>query len=180
VRQEIEHLAEFGIPTLETERLRLRAPGMADLDAYAEYCASDRAKSVGGPFSRESAFSRLCEIAGQWVLRGYGRWIVADKGSNDALGVVGLFYPEDWPEPEIAWTVFCKAEGKGIAYEAAMAARDYAYDLGWSAPISCISATNPRSEALARRMNATLEAVFEHPEYGALNIWRHPEPEGQQ
>ena len=33
------------------------------------------------------------------------------------LGVVGLMFPEGWPEPEIAWSLFDAAEGRGIALD---------------------------------------------------------------
>lgn len=166
------------IPELQTERLKLRAPAMGDFEAYAEFRGSDRAKFVGGPYSRAQAFDQLAELIGHWALRGYGRWMVADKRTDQPLGVVGLFYPDDWPEPEIAWSVFEAGEGKGIAYEAAIASRAYAYDtLGWTTAISCIDTANARSVALGQRLGAVYEGDFDHPTLGAMNIWRHPAPE---
>lgn len=166
------------IPTLETERLRLRAPAPGDFEAYAAFRAGPRAHFVGGPFSREQAFGQFCALSGHWAFRGYGRWIVADKGSDEALGTVGPFYPDGWLEPEIAWTVFDAAEGKGIAYEAAVAARAYAYDtLGWPTAVSLTMPGNDRSAALAARLGATREGIFHHHSLGALEVWRHPSPE---
>ena len=46
----------------------------------------------------------------------------ADRNDGAALGVVGLFYPEGWPEPELAWSLFANAEGRGVAREAALEA----------------------------------------------------------
>lgn len=163
------------IPTLETERLRLRAPRASDLDAYAAFRASERARVLGGPYTRAQAFEQLGELIGHWHLRGFGRWMVADRGSDAPLGVVGLFFPEDWPEPEIAWSVFDEAEGKGVAHEAALAARDYAYaTLGWSSVVSLVAPDNARSAALARRLGAKVEGQHPHPLFGPLDIWRHP------
>ena len=102
------------IPTLQTERLILRAPRDNDFEAYADFRTSERARTVGGPYSRAQAFEQLCAIIGHWSLRGYGRWMVADRDTDAPLGIVGLYYPEDWPEPEIAWSVFADAEGRGI------------------------------------------------------------------
>jgi len=73
------------------------------------------------------------------------------------LGVVGLMYPEDWPEPEIAWTVFDSGEGRGIAYEAALASRSYGYDtLGLSTLVSLIKSDNVRVFSfIAARLNSS-------------------------
>ena len=166
------------IPTLHTKNLTLRAPEWKDFDAYAEFRGSDRAKLLGGPFNREQAFDQLAEIAGHWQLRGYGRWMVADRQTDEAMGIVGIYYPVGWPEPEIAWSVFKTAEGRGVAYEAALAARDYAYGtLGWTTVISLIDPANTRSLALAARMGCTGGESFDHASLGTMHIWRHPSPE---
>lgn len=166
------------IPTLETERLRLRAPRFSDMEIYAEFRASERSRMVGGPFTRESALSAMSGLIGHWHLRGFGRWMIADKATDMPLGTTGPFFPEEWPEPEIAWTVFGHAEGKGIAFEAATAARHYAYaTLKWTTVVSLVSPENDRSRALALRLGAKFEEDFEHPVYGTLGIYRHPGPE---
>ena len=137
-----------------------------------------RAVGVGGSYSRASAFDSLADVIGHWHLRGYGRWMIADRKTNEPLGVVGLMCPAGWPEPEIAWTVFEKAEGKGIAFEAACFARTYAYEvLGWQTLVSCVLPGNTRSAALAKRMKATQEEDFHHTDLGVLNVFRHLPPE---
>lgn len=167
------------IPMFEEGRLRYRTPRMDDLVTYHAFCASDRSIGVGGPYPfRDQAFDQLAGIIGHWHLLGYGRWLIADVDTDAPLGLVGLMYPPDWPEPEIAWKVFEAAEGKGVAHEAAQFARRYAYEtLGWSTVVSCTAEGNTRSEALAQRMGATRESVYEHPEIGPLTVWRHLPPE---
>jgi ribosomal-protein-alanine N-acetyltransferase len=170
----------IAIPTVETERLRLRAPRLDDFEPYAAFCGSERSKGVGGPYTRGQSFQRLEALIGHWQLRGFGRWMVTDRESGEPLGVVGIMYPLEWPEPEIAWSLFEVAEGRGIAQEAALAARDYAYDvLGWTTVISCTTPDNTRSIALARRLGAERDGSFVHPGLGELLIWRHPGPEGR-
>ncbi len=165
------------IPILETERLRLRAPLALDFEPFVAFRMSDRASGVGGPFSRSEAYLQFGELFGHWVLHGFGRWIVADRQSDEPLGVVGLWYPEGWPEPEVAWSVFERGEGMGIAFEASLAAREFAYSkLGWTTAISLILEDNHRSFKLARRLGAESEASFQHPALGAMQIWRHPGP----
>ncbi|MBW4709284.1 GNAT family N-acetyltransferase [Roseobacter sp. YSTF-M11] len=161
------------IPTLRTERFVMRAPKPSDFEAYAAFRGSDRAAGVGGPYTREQAHDSLCGLVGHWQIEGYGRWMVT--GADDTpLGVVGLMNTPAWPEPEIAWSVFAAAEGKGVAFEAAMAARAYAYTvLGWSTAISCVLRDNTRSHALAERMGATRDGSFTAPDLGELLIYRH-------
>jgi RimJ/RimL family protein N-acetyltransferase len=163
------------IPVLETKRLRLRAPLASDFEPFTKFRMSDRASGVGGPFTRSQAYSQFGELFGHWILRGFGRWIVADRHTDEPLGVVGLWYPKGWPEPEIAWSVFQNGEGKGIAFEASLTAREFAYStLGWTTAISLILEGNPRSFALAHRLGAKFEASYQHPTLGAMQIWRHP------
>lgn len=168
------------IPTLDTGRLILRAPRWSDFDAYAAF-RSDPARTefLGGPFNRGEAFVQMAELVGHWALRGYGRFMVADRDSDAPLGVVGPFFPEGWPEPEFAWSVFAEAEGRGIAQEAVRMARSWAYGtLGWTTAISLIAPTNTRSAALAERLGAwPTDKIFADPDSGKdVVIWRHPSP----
>ncbi len=150
---------------------------MSDFETFAEFRASDRARFVGGPNTRTQAWGHFTGLAGQWAIRGYGRWIVADRDSDTPLGVVGLLYPVGWPEPEIAWSMFAAGEGRGLAHEAALAARRYAYSTaGWTTAISLIDPTNTRSVALGQRLGCRHEAEYQHEEFGAMQIWRHPAP----
>ncbi|MDO9524896.1 MAG: GNAT family N-acetyltransferase [Gemmobacter sp.] len=167
-----------GTPVLETERLILRAPVTSDFDAFAAFAGSDRAAHVGGPSNRALAWRGFCHLTGHWVHRGYGYFVFTDKTSGAPLGMSGPWYPEGWPEPEIAWSVWdAAAEGKGFAKEAAIAARAYAYGvLGWTTAISLIDPANSRSAELARRLGAVPEidtVVMDKP----CTIWRHPAPD---
>lgn len=166
------------IPIVETQNLRLRGPEIRDFDAYAAFRMDPvRTAGVGGPCTRAQAFDKLSEIIGHWHLRGYGRWMVADKTTDHALGVCGPFYPDDWPEPEIAWSVFAKAEGRGVAYEASKASLDYAYHtLKWTTAISCVTPDNTRSIALAKRLGAVQEDDFTTVDGMKLHVFRHPAP----
>lgn len=169
------------IPVIETERLRLCAPAAHHIAAEAAFMASDRAQFVGGPLDAEQTWRSWAGVIGHWVLRGYGFWAVEDRATGDYYGHVGCWCPEGWPEPEIGWSVMANAEGKGIAREAAIAARDHAYGaFGWTTAISLIAPQNARSIALAERLGATLESTFEHVRFGRTLIYRHPAPEALQ
>ena len=103
------------IPQLETERLILRAPHMKDLDAMAQFFASPRSQSAGGPLDRGQVWRALLRSAGHWHLRGYGLWHAIDKSSATMCGYCGFIEHIEWPEAELAWGVYDGYEGKGFA-----------------------------------------------------------------
>lgn len=162
------------IPVLDTPRLTLRAPKMDDLPTLTAFYASARSHMVGGPQDATGAFNKIASRIGHWALLGYGIWHVDARDNGDFLGWVGVMNPPGWHEPELAWTVFAQAEGKGVAFEAASAARAYAAQhLNVDSPISYIHADNDRSRALAERLGATHERdgiVMDTP----CQIYRHP------
>ncbi|MCV6825450.1 MULTISPECIES: GNAT family N-acetyltransferase [Halocynthiibacter] len=166
------------IPTIETERLILRAPQMSDFDPLAAHWELERTEYIGGPLDRKEAWSAFSADAGQWILRGYGMWIVEDKASGKTAGWIGFYEPERYDEPEIGWILLEEFEGKGIAYEAVVAARAYGGEhFGITKPCSFIAAENARSIALAERLGATREDTREGPR-GAYHVYRHPEYNG--
>lgn len=169
------------IPHLETDRLILRAPQIGDFDAWADFYASDRAKFVGGPMTRELSWRSLSGELGHWAMRGFGRWALEEKSTGDVVGVVGLWWPDGFPEHELGWDLFDGATGKGYATEAGRAARDYAYKtLGWTTLISLIADGNTGSEGVATRLGAAPDGRFTHERYGTMTMWRHPGPEALQ
>ena len=90
----------------------------------------------------------------------------------------GARNPEGWPETEIGWTLVPAARGQGLATEAALRARAYAYDnLGWTTAVSLISLSNQASVAVAERLGARAERtmLFRETETG---IFRHPDRNG--
>ena len=110
-------------------------------------------------------------------MRGYGSFVFTLKDSDAPLGMTGPWHPEGWPETEIGWTIWTpEAEGKGYAYEAARAARDFArQSLGWTEIVSYIDVPNARSIALAQRLGAVHDpaAPSPHPDEPIL-VFRHP------
>lgn len=165
----------FDIPTLETDRIILRAPREDDLRYETEFYASDASRFVGGPLRPDEMWRQYCTIMGHWMARGFGFWALEDKTSGAYLGRVGLWFPLGWPEAEVGWTLMPAAQGKGFATEAGLAARRYAYDvLGWATAISLIAPANEPSKAVARRLGAHFEYMYDHPKFGQVEIWRHP------
>lgn len=166
------------IPTISTPRLTLRAPEASDFPGFAAFFASERSKFVGGPAPAEQSWRMLATELGHWPLRGYGRWAVEETETGAFVGIIGLWNPEGWPEPEIGWDLMNGFEGKGYATEAALAAREFAYGtLGWTTVISLVAPENAGSRNVAKRMGAQYEGLFEHERHGTLEVWRHLSPD---
>ena len=172
------HVADT--PVLETERLTLRAPAPQDWPAFAAFYATDRAQFVGGPVDARKAWRAFGHVIGHWVLRGFGSFIVARRGSDAAIGLVGPWFPEGWPEREIGWTLWDTAlQGTGIAHEAAAAARAHAFrELGWQTAVSYVDPANARSIALATRLGAVRDTAAPTPDGDDTLVFRHPGPGG--
>ena len=169
------------IPTIETERLILRPNRPEDFEPYAAFYASDRARLRGGPLDRAQAFRQFTSEIGHWSVRGYGFWAVEEKATSVYCGQVGHWYPEGWPAPEVGWLMMAESEGKGFAFEAAMRARDYAYEtLGWPEVASCISDGNTRSIRLAESMGARLDRRMARPGLPDQLVYIHAKPEAVQ
>lgn len=167
------------IPTLTTARLILRGPEPRDFDPIADFFADAQySAGFGGPLSRSEAWRWFSCSVGHWHLRGYGFWTITLKDTGEPCGITGIWEPEGWPEPELGWVMFKNAEGKGIAYEAALAARAYAYaHFDLSALSSNIFPGNTRSVALAERLGATYERSYENVKHGTELVYRHPCPQ---
>ena len=148
------------IPTLTTERLTLRAQRPDDFDAYAAFYGSERSWGMGGPLERPQAWRAFAAELGHWQMRGYGFWAVDVTETGETVGQVGFWHPEGWSEVEIGWAMFAGSEGKGYAYEAAKAVRDWGLDtLGLTALVSYIDPPNTRSVRLAERLGGWLDPV---------------------
>ena len=173
------HLAHT--PVLETERLILRAPKASDFDAYLPFFTSDRARFIGGGSDKEAglAWRVLAILAGHWHLRGYGTFVLEEKGTGRPVGSAGPWHPGDWPERELGWSVWsAEDEGRGYAREAVTELRRHVYaDLGWPTAVSYIDARNARSVALAERLGCTLDEAAPLPaREEPIRAWRHPAP----
>ena len=174
-------------PILETERLVLRAPIGSDYPHWESFALSQRAQYIGGPYSEKTSWRGFGHAIGHWVLHGWGSFVFTMKDDGRPLGMTGPWYPRGWPEKELGWTVWdADIEGTGLAFEAASAARDYAFEtLGWDTAVSYIDAPNTRSIALAKRLGAVHDPdaqIFELPDGDDTKVltFRHPNPAGAQ
>jgi RimJ/RimL family protein N-acetyltransferase len=162
-------------PVLETARLILRPPVREDFDAWAA-CAADPAANefLGGAQPRPVAWRAFMAMAGAWALAGFAMFSVLERETGAWLGRVGPWRPEGWPGNEIGWGLAQEAWGRGYAFEAAVAATDWAFaTLGWQDVIHCIDDRNERSIALARRLGAVRlgRALLPPPSAREITVW---------
>ena len=97
-------------PTLETERLILRPPELADVDPWMAFMGSDASANIGGPVPALRAWGSLMMGAGDWALRGYGMFSVVEKASGACIGRVGPVHYEGWPGTEVGWAIIPVAQ----------------------------------------------------------------------
>ncbi|MCA0044477.1 GNAT family N-acetyltransferase [Celeribacter litoreus] len=165
-------------PTIETQRLRLRAHVEGDFAPYADMFASERSRHMHGPLDRRQAWFAFCGDVAQWSLMGHGAWAVERREDQALIGQVALNKPPHFPELELGWVLFDGFEGKGYATEAAMAARDYAYaELGEESVVSYVTPDNTRSIAVAERLGAMRDDAAPRPDGEGADevlVFRHP------
>lgn len=144
-------------PILFTDRLILRPLSGADFDAWADFHAdSETMRFLGGPQAREVSWRGLCAMAGAWTIRGFSMFSLIERDTGRWVGRIGPWQPDGWPGTEVGWGVAREFAGRGFAYEAAVAAMDYAVDiLGWTDIIHTIDPANEPSVRLAQRLGST-------------------------
>ena len=161
--------------TLTTDRLILRQPALRDLPACAAFWASERSHMMGGPWTANETRIELADLFAQWDTHGFSLFTVTLKGADDAIGLIGPFYPDGHPEVELAWSLWDAAlEGKGLALEAAMAARDWFFATsGHRTAVSYTHVDNHRSHRLCERMGAVVDPDARSSSPPPERIYRH-------
>lgn len=161
------------VPTIITERLLLRPMTADDWEPYSALMLSERARYMGGPFSVKVAWGMFCADHAQWDLFGAGALMLEDRDTRACLGQVGINSGPLFPEKEIGWLVFPEAEGRGYAFEAASALRDWARTVRrLNTLVSYVDPQNDRSRRLAERLGATLDGTAPRPDPTNL-VYRH-------
>lgn len=160
---------------LETERLILRQFTVEDHPDLHRYYSDDTCMrfTVGRAMESWESWRAMSCMAGHWQLRGFGPYAVEEKTSGRVAGPVGLWYPVEWPEPEIKWGLARRFWGRGFASEAARAVKAMAADhLSELSLISLIDPENTGSVNVAVAIGARKEGDFNlrgHP----CHIYRH-------
>lgn len=169
------------IPTIETERLRLRAFEGGDLRPYAAMYADDQFVRYLGDrtLTEAQVWENMALILGHWSLLGYGIWAVERLGSGELVGRAGLLNLPGWPDVEVCWALSPRFWGSGYATEAAKASIDWAFrETGIARLISLIHPENQRSEAVALRLGERFreQITFEAKPTNVYEVLRSARP----
>lgn len=148
------------IPTIETQRLRLRGHTVKDAEASAALWADETVtRFIGGrPHTEEESWARLLRYIGHWSLMGYGYWLVEEKKTGAFVGEMGLadyrreIDPPLGDAPEIGWVLAPAHQGQGYATEAVQAILEWAAsELDAEVVVALIHPDNEASLKIAER-----------------------------
>ena len=148
-------------PTIETERLRLRAWRKTDREAYFNILQEPAVFRHFGPepMGMEECWRRLMAAVGGWQLNGFGGWAVERKSDGKLIGMAALFtawrelVPQFGDEPEMGWIFATEAHGQGLAREACEAVLRWAEaNLPPSLVWAIIAPANEPSIRLAQKL----------------------------
>lgn len=160
---------------INTPRLLLRQFAGDDWQALHEHYSDLECTryTFGRALTEGESWRTMASMVGHWQLRGFGPYAVVERATNEVAGTVGLWFPNDWPEPEIKWALVRRFWGKGFASEAARAVQRVALNHFAKPPISLIGAQNLPSIKLALSVGASLEKeiLFRG---NPFHIYRHP------
>jgi RimJ/RimL family protein N-acetyltransferase len=151
---------------LETERLLLRPMTIDDVDALLPMFTDPVVMaSFGGVlFDRDQMERWVRRNLAHQEVHGYGLFTVVLRESGAVVGDCGLEHMEvlGAPEVEVGYDLRSGYWGRGLATEAAIAVRDFAFgELGLERLISLIRAGNAASVRVAEKVGMSAERTFE-------------------
>lgn len=151
--------------TLTTERLVLRAPTEADIDAITHACQDPeiaRWTTVPSPYARKDAEDFVRLVEGWWADGSETTWAMHRDGG--LVGMIGLHRIRRQPnggDAEIGFWVTDAARGRGYVVEAATAVVDWGFgELGLSRIEWRAIADNVPSARTARRLGFRYEGLL--------------------
>ncbi len=162
------------IPTLRTDRLRLRAPTLSDFAWYAEIALSPKGRFILNDPNRERAWYDFANMVACWLLRGHGLWTVERHEDNEVIGFVLIGFEPGDHEPELGYMLREHAEGRGYATEAARRAMRYAFEeLGLTTLVSTMDHDNAASLKVAQKLGGVRDPSAEQEHGNAILVLRY-------
>jgi RimJ/RimL family protein N-acetyltransferase len=155
------------IPTLMTERLRLRGIRGSDFEDYAAlYADPEVTRFIGGKgetWDRGRAWRHMAFAVGHWQLQGAGVWVAEQRASAEFIGVIGFWEPATWPGFELSGHIARRFWGHGYASEGARAAMAHAFNImRRQCLISLVDPANHASIRVMERIGERLQGRIDH------------------
>lgn len=151
------------IPTLATERLRLRPLRESDVDDFnALHADPEVMRHLMGPWTPDRAWRSLAFLMGYWLLGKPGMWAVEQVETGGFLGIAGFYEQEGGLGCELNGRLARAAWGHGYATEAGRALLDHAFT-AWNMD-GIIGLAHPENHAsirAAQRLGGTLQGRAE-------------------
>lgn len=149
------------VPILETPRLALREMSLDDLDFVAAMLGHPEVmRFYPKVYSRDEARMWVERQLGRYARYGHGLWLAEDRATGEPVGQVGLMTQliDGVEEPEIGYLIHRPFWRRGLASEAALGVRAWAFDTReHSRVISLIRPENLPSQGVARKLGMTPE-----------------------
>jgi ribosomal-protein-alanine N-acetyltransferase len=163
----------MSMPTLETDRLRLRpfAQDLSDVAAMERVLGDPVSmRWYPAPFDREATLRWVQRWLDRYETDGFGLLVMEDLHTGEVVGDCGPAVMDVDGEAmvELGWHVLRARQGQGLATEAATACRDWAFaNLGAPFLISLIRPENGASRRVAEKLGfgiwrGTIRAEWGH------------------
>jgi RimJ/RimL family protein N-acetyltransferase len=133
------------------------------------------------PVDEAAVTAFFAQMVGHWEAHGYGPWALESREPGPEGRFVGFarlahvppFLAAAGPAPELGWRLGRSAWGRGLATEAAIAARDDAFGrLALDEIISIIHPQNERSQRVAVKVGMRPRGTIENPVTGIeVDVW---------
>ena len=150
------------IPTIETDRLALRAITESDLDEWTRIVFADpdvmRYHNKRDLTPRQRAERTKAFHDRSWTSKGYGGLIITDKRSEEILGDCSLDDASETQELELSYSIAKTHWGNGLATEATRALVRFGFeDVGLQRIAGIVSVDNPASGRVLENLGFELE-----------------------
>ena len=147
---------------IETERIYLRPFCIGDIEPFATICANPKVMRYigdGKPVSRNIIADKIPQWIGLYEQQEYGLMALVIKDMNKLIGFCGLLHQTVDGDQyiELGYRLDEAYWGKGLATEAAVAVREYAFNvLEIPMVISIIHHQNAASKRVVKKMGMKL------------------------
>lgn len=155
---------------IETDRILLRPFCLADIEPFAKICANPNVMRYIGD-GKPTSFDIIAEKITAWIelyeQQKYGLMALVMKETKELVGFCGFIRQtiDEVEYIELGYRLDEAYWGKGLATEAAVAARDYAFNiLDIPLLISIIHNQNEASKRVAKKVGMQLmkQTIFKH------------------